>query len=179
VLPLSAWSQAYVGGAFGAARYGDDADRAWKLFAGYQANRYFSAELSYVDLGRAATVSTGQSFLGPTTTESRTRTKAWELVGIGWLPVLERLSVTGKAGLYRSDVKRETRNSGFPSFVPASQDFRAHNNGFTLGVGTSYRISRGLDVRAEWQRYFGVGDDGASVPETDIDLLSVGLTYRF
>jgi opacity protein-like surface antigen len=194
-LPISCWAQdagVYVGGSFGWSKHRDacdmlgavqscdDSDRTWKLFLGYQANRYLSAELGYADLGRTSITATSQTSLGGTgTTDTRTKANAWELVSVGSLPVVGGGSLLGRAGVYRSDVKKETANTGFPSFVPRSQEVRAHNYGLTFGLGAKYQIARGLAVRLEFQRYFGVGDDDAGIAEKDIDTLSAGLLYRF
>jgi hypothetical protein len=54
-----------------------------------------------------------------------------------------------------------------------------------LALGIDYRVTDRWSLRGEWSRYFGVGDDYGT-PRSfdergkfDLDLASVGLTYRF
>jgi hypothetical protein len=44
-------------------------------------------------------------------------------------------------------------------------------------VGLQYDFTRAVGVRGEWQRYNKMG--GGAVPETDVDVLNVGVVYRF
>jgi OOP family OmpA-OmpF porin len=90
--------------------------------------------------------------------------EAWELVGLGILPLNENFSVYGKLGGYRGEARgggiKETRND------------------LTYGIGGQYDIGRNLGVRLEWQRYtdFGGGGFGA---QGDQDILSLNAIYRF
>jgi hypothetical protein len=47
---------------------------------------------------------------------------------------------------------------------------------FTLGAGVEYSLGK-LGVRAEWQRYDNVAT--GTVAENDVDVLSLGLLFRF
>jgi opacity protein-like surface antigen len=47
----------------------------------------------------------------------------------------------------------------------------------TFGLGAGYEVSRKLGVRAEWQRYNDVG--GGNITKHDIDVLGVGVTWKF
>jgi opacity protein-like surface antigen len=47
---------------------------------------------------------------------------------------------------------------------------KADGTDLSFGLGVSYSFTRNLSVRAEWER-FDV--------DADVDLLSVGLVYRF
>jgi opacity protein-like surface antigen len=50
------------------------------------------------------------------------------------------------------------------------------STGGIVGIGLNYALLRSLAVRAEWHRYFDVKGENIDV---DIDVLSVGLLYRF
>jgi OOP family OmpA-OmpF porin len=89
----------YLGGGIGV---NDDEESVWRLFGGYRAHRNLAVELGYADLGE-------MNIAGrPANTE------AWELVGLGILPLTEQISVYGKLGGYRGEAKgggiTETRN---------------------------------------------------------------------
>jgi OOP family OmpA-OmpF porin len=153
-------SSVYAGGTIGQAKYKDgcaglndcdDKDTAWRLLAGYQFNRYFAAEVGYHDLGEAS-ASAG-------TTEGN----AWELVGIGAYPIVDKLSVYGKLGAYRGELEG-----------PGGKE---SNSDVTYGAGLQYDLVRNVALRGEWQRYSKMG--GGNTGETDLDVLSVGALYRF
>lgn len=138
----------------------DDKDTAWKIFGGYQINRTFAAEFGYTDLGEVTASVPGAS--------AKVESTAWELVGIGALPVGERFSLYGKLGLYRAET--EFSATGLPRI-------KEDNTDLTYGFGVRYDFARNFGVRAEWQRYSDVG--GGQIGEDDIDVLSIGAIWRF
>ena len=149
-------SSVYVGGTIGQAEYkdgggGDDKDTAWRILGGYQFNRHFAAELGYHNLGEASAA--GGALEGT----------AWELVGIGAYPLVDKLSVYGKLGVYRGELE-----------APGAEET---NTDLTFGVGLQYDLLKNVGVRGEWQRYSKMG--GGNIAETDVDVLSVGVVYRF
>lgn len=81
---------------------------------------------------------------------------ALEVVGIGSFPLANQLSLFGKLGFANVDVE-----------TPGGSDDGIE---LTWGLGVQYDVSARLGVRAGWQRY-----------ETDeeVDLLSIGVLYRF
>jgi OmpA-OmpF porin, OOP family len=153
-------SSAYIGGSIGQSDFKDgcsgvtgdcdEKDTAWRILGGYQFNRHFAAELGYHNLGEIS--AEGESVEGT----------AWELVGIGAYPIVDKFSVYGKLGVYRGELE----GAGIDE----------SNTDLTYGAGLQYDFLKNVGVRGEWQRYskMGGGDD-----ETDVDVLSVGLVYRF
>lgn len=182
---LPAWSQdsgAYLGASIGQARAKefcddsgglscDDKDTAWKVFGGYQFNRHFAVEVGYADLGEvgASGVVSGVSVSG------NIEATAFELMAVGSIPVRDRLSVYGKVGLYRAETERSL--SGTLGTISVTDNDKETNTDLTFAFGVKFDITRNLGVRAEWQRYLDVG--GGDIGEDDIDVLSVGLVYRF
>jgi OmpA-OmpF porin, OOP family len=138
----------YVGGQVGRAdwdRAGDE-DTSIRLLGGYQANKSVAVEFGYIDFGSVS----GGSAKG----------KAWDVVGVGTIPVGDKFGVYGKLGFAWSEVKGFGQNeSGIE---------------LTYGVGVSYDFSPTVAFRGEWQKYPDAGD-GA----TDIDVLSIGVIFRF
>jgi len=130
---------------------GDD-ETAWRLLGGYQVNRNWAVELGYHDLG--------QHNIAGAPLDST----AWELVGVGRLPLNERFAAYGKLGAYRSS----SRGGGFDE----------KQNDLTFGAGFEYGLSQGLAARLEWQRYRDIGG-GAIGQSADLDVISVGAVYRF
>jgi OOP family OmpA-OmpF porin len=184
IFSTPAWCQDagfYIGGALGQAEHKDaceDAgiscdqkDTAWKVFAGYQFNRYIAAEAGYADLGK----STANGVVDGVTLRANFEITAWEVVAVGSFPVMDRLSLFGKAGLYRAELERT--GTGTIGAITVPLDEKESNNDVTFGVGARFNLTRNLAVRAEWQRYLDVGGD--EVGQSDVDLLSVGVQFRF
>jgi OmpA-OmpF porin, OOP family len=148
----------YVGASIGRADYrtADQTDTAWRLFGGYQFHPNFSAELGLHHLGEVSQ--------GGGTRDAM----LWEAVGVGAFPVANALSVYGKLGAYYG-------KSEFRSSLAGSGDDT--NGGLTYGFGAQYDVARNIGVRLEWQRYDQVG--GSRSGETDIDVLNLGVVYRF
>jgi OOP family OmpA-OmpF porin len=152
----------------------DDKDSSWKIFGGYQINRNFAVELGYSDLG-AVTASTPSFVLFPLVIPAATLTieaKAWELVAIGSVPLADRFSVFGKAGLYRADTDTRVDFGAAGSTTESDS-----NTDLTFGVGLRYDFTRNFGVRAEWQFYSAVAAGFGE--EADVDVMSVGLVWRF
>jgi OOP family OmpA-OmpF porin len=153
-------SSVYIGGTIGQAEYKDacsgltdcdEKDTAWRILGGYQFNRYFAAELGYHNLGEASAQA------------GAIEGTAWELVGIGAYPVIDKLSVYGKLGAYRGELE--------------GLGAKETNSDLTYGVGLQYDVLKNVGLRSEWQRYNKMG--GGAFTETDVDVLSAGVVYRF
>jgi OOP family OmpA-OmpF porin len=140
----------------------DSKDTAWRILGGYQFNPMLSAELGYSNLGEVSASGGGEVV----TAEA----SAWELVGVAKFPVANQISLYGKGGLYMATVD-------VSSNIPGDSG-EEDNTGVTFGVGGQYDINRNIGVRVEWQRYMDVGDDEL-VGETDVDVLNVGVVFKF
>jgi OOP family OmpA-OmpF porin len=95
-----------------------------------------------------------------------------DLVGI--LPITENLSAFGRVGLAYADAKDKFSGSGAVTALNPSASKRETNGKY--GLGLQYRVTPSLDMRLEAERYRvndAIGNKG------DIDLISLGLVYRF
>ncbi len=81
---------------------------------------------------------------------------ALEIVAVGLFPVMDRLSVIGKLGFANVDVETSVGS--------------ADKTELTYGLGVQYDFTRNLGARAQWQRYD---------TDQEVDLLSIGIVYRF
>ena len=145
----------------------DDTSTAWKVFGGYQFNRYLAAEAGYTNLGRF------KASLDPLTDEAKVT--AWEAAAIGIAPLADRLSAFGRLGLYRANVKETTNFAG---------DFENDNNDLTFGAGLAYQFTPHFGLRGEWQRYRNVGGGDVALgsgegQKSNIDVFSLGALWRF
>lgn len=149
----------------------DDSDRGYKIFGGYQFNKNFALEGGYFDLGQfgfnAITTPAG-------TLSGNIRLKGLNLDAVGTLPITEKFSAFGRVGVnyaQATDSFSGTGAVGAPNPNPSQREAN-----LKLGVGLQYAFTESLAMRAELERYRindAVGNKG------DIDLVSVGLVYRF
>ncbi len=169
----------YAGGSFGQSEIDidcagttscDDSDTSWKIFVGYQANRNLALEAGYADLGQLK--ASTPAFGGIPAANVKIKTSAWELVGIGSLPVGERFSLFGKVGLYMADTDIEVDFPGFGTATDADDSVD-----LTFGFGARYDFTRNFGVRAEWQRYSDV--EAGAFEKFDVDVMSVSILFRF
>ena len=149
----------------------DDQDTAWKVFAGYQFNRHLAVEAGYTDLGEFGL----SGVLGGVSVRGTIEVTAFELMGVGSFPVAERFSLYGKLGLYRAETEQTITGTFGP--VTRTDSVSESNTDLTFAFGARFDITRNLGIRAEWQRYLDVG--GGEIGEDDIDVLSLGVLWRF
>ena len=183
VLAMAAWaapSQApaqgwYVGGGVGRSDADDSnavpdlitsgsvdgTDTGFKIFGGYQFNPYFGLELSWVDLG---TAKYSGSFAGLPVMGGSVKTQGFNFSAVGTYPFGSGFAVFGKVGAFAWESKQNDVTAGTPFSNKES------GGDVSFGVGVSYDFTRNIGIRAEWERFKAVGD---------IDLLSMGLAYKF
>ena len=143
----------------------DDKDTAFRILGGYQLNRNFAAEVGYSQLGKAKASVPGASI--------EQKASVWELVGIAALPIGNAFSVYGKGGVYHGELKDTFNSTAF-----GSAEEKTTNTALTYGAGVRFDFLRNLALRAEYQRYKDLGDPN-STGETDIEVLSLGLLWKF
>jgi len=154
----------------------DDSDTAWKLFAGYRFNKNFALEGGYADLGEATWNST-VTVPAAGTVSASWKGKAWSLAAVGILPVSEQFEVFGKIGAHRWDVDLSITATGGGAVAADSLD--DSGTGWLYGVGASYSFTKNMAVRAEWERYKDVGDENNTGGQSDVDVWSLGLQFKF
>jgi OOP family OmpA-OmpF porin len=148
-----------------------DHDTGYKLFGGYQFNKYIAVEGGYFELGdfnyRTTTNPPGFQY-------GKLDVDGWNLDLVGTMPLTTRLSALARIGFNYADTGS---TFGIAGSAPAMQySIREDNNNYKYGVGLQYALTSAFDVRLEAERY---RVDEASGSKGDIDLLSVGFVYRF
>lgn len=151
----------------------DDDDHAtgYKLFGGYQINRYFALEAGYFDLGKfsftAGTVPAG-------TLNGSIKLKGADLDLVGRVPFTDRFSAFARAGAIYAEAKDHFAGSGLVNVT--DPDRRKRAGGYKFGLGLEYDFTAWFGMRTEAERYHvndAVGNKG------DVDLVSLGVVYRF
>jgi long-chain fatty acid transport protein len=156
----------YAGFNFGQSRYQDVSATSantrvegWKVYTGYEFNKYFGLEGGYANLNDMT------AFTG--TTKTDVVSTAWMLGAVGSLPLTEKLSITGKLGaayvLTVTDTKVGT------ALTTRSGDDDYHPN---YGVGVNYALLENfVNLRAEWERF--------DMDDHNIDLMTAGFSVEF
>jgi OOP family OmpA-OmpF porin len=152
----------------GAACSSDDTDNGWKIFAGSQFSQNAAVEFGYIDLGQGKFSVSGPGVGGSGSVE----TKGFNVDFVGMLPVTNEFGVIGKIGLFRWDV--DFKVSG----VGGAFSDSATGVDLTYGIGLKYDFTKTVGMRAEWERFKDVGDENKT-GQGDLDLLSVGLVFKF
>jgi OOP family OmpA-OmpF porin len=149
----------------------NDSDTGYKLFGGYKVNKNFALEGGYFDLckfGFAATT------LPAGTLNGNIQLRGLNLDAVGILPINAKFSAFARAGLAYAEAKDSFSGSGLVRVLNPSP--KKSDLNYKLGLGLQYDFTESLGMRLEAERYRindAVGNKG------DIDLLSVGLVYRF
>ena len=169
-MPAAA-QNAYIGFGAGQSKFNfsgctspcDDKGSAFKLFGGYQFNRYIAAEGAYADLGKGT--------FGSANIEAT----AWELSAVGtwgipWSAGGMGFGVLGRLGIYNGEAKGTVPSTG--------AEAKHGTTDLTFGLGVQADLSRIIAVRAEWQRFSKMGGGGLG-EKADVDLLSVSGLWRF
>lgn len=152
----------------------DKRDTAYKLFAGYEINKYFAIEGGYADLGEPKVNVTYPGGWDKGTQES----SAWFVVGKGTLPISEQFNVFGKVGVTRNKVKSTwTDNTGGKNSTSDSRSRAMY------GVGAEYNVTKQVGIRMEYENFGKFGDYDAvtrnGTGRTKTSLWSVGVGYKF
>lgn len=148
-------------------------DVGYKVFGGYQFNRNFGIEGGYFDLGEFG-YTARTTAAGSLTGDMSARGLNLDLVGT--LPLTERLSVLGRAGVTSMRTKGSFSATGAARVPYASATSSQTSANAKWGVGVAYAFTEALSMRLEAERYRlkdSVGNRG------HVDMVSVGLVYRF
>jgi len=149
----------------------DDRDTGYKVFGGYQFNKNFAIEAGYFDLGRfnftATTVPAG-------TLTGNFRVKGLNLDAVGALPITEKLSAFGRIGVQYAKTRDSFAGTG--AVLVANPNPSERDTNYKYGLGMQYDFTPTLGVRVEAERY-RIND--AVRGKDNVDLVSVGLVYRF
>lgn len=148
-----------------------DRDTGYKLYGGYRVNKNFAIEGGYFNLGtfgfRATTVPAG-------TLSGNIKLQGLNLDAVGILPITEKFSAFGRIGLNYADTVDSFTSTGAVTVLNPNPSKKETN--LKVGLGVQYDFTESLAMRAEIERYRindAVGNKG------DIDLVSIGLVYRF
>lgn len=148
----------------------------FKLYAGYRLNDNFAIEGGYVNLGKLDASGTFTAPLPGGVFSDSIKADGWNVDVVGTAPVTENFSAYGRLGLIRASVTADIAAS--TGFFTLTLPAKAISNNTHYGLGLNYRLSTNWGVRGEWERFSQLGDPNTT-GQGDIDLYSIGTTYRF
>ena len=149
----------------------DERGLGFKVFAGKQLNRYLAVEYGYFDLGKfdfTANTTDGGVVRG------ETDYRGVNLDLVGQLPLTQRLSLLGRAGVQYAKVGSDfsgTRLRGGVNNVRTDKETNAK-----FGVGVEYKLTEAVALRWEIERY---RTDATATMDRNVDTASVSLLYKF
>ena len=169
----------YIGGAFGQSKLNggcdefrsafcvfggtlascDETDTGWKLYGGIRVNKNFNIEFSYINWGEISSTGT---LIGIPVTATGDAT-SFGVAAMGILPLGERFSLFGKAGILMTDLGVTISGGGITS-SDGDDTSELH-----IGVGALFNLTERWQIRAEWER----------AQDSKLDLLSIGVQFRF
>lgn len=142
----------------------DNKDTAWKVYGGMEVNEYLSMEVGYANLG--------------TTTYSGARQGTRETHGmtvqlVGTYALNPNFTLIGKGGFGIINTEVNGTIAGTPNNNAGDTDLE-----WSVGMGAQYNFTKTVGLRAEWERYFNVGDSD-STRESTIDMITAGVIFKF
>lgn len=149
----------------------DEKDTGYKLFGGYQFNKYIAVEGGYFTLGEFDFSATTQP-LG--TLEGKVELEGMNFDLVGMMPLSDRFSLIGRVGTQYTEAQTRFASTGAINVTNSGAEQSDTN--YKVGLGLQYALTRSLDVRLEFER-FRINDTAGNTG--DIDQISAGVVYRF
>jgi OOP family OmpA-OmpF porin len=149
----------------------DEKHLAYKVFGGYEFNRFIALEGGYFNLGRFGYTATT---LPAGTLDGRIKLQGINLDVVGAVPLNASLSIIARVGAIYADARDDFHGSG--AVVVLDPDPSQRKVGFKFGGGLQYAFNRSVLARAEAERYRvpdALGNRG------DINMFSVSLVFPF
>jgi OOP family OmpA-OmpF porin len=152
-------------------------DTAYKLFGGYQFNRYIGIEGGYFDLGKYGfTTTTTTSTIPPVpgSLHAERKVQGVNIDGVGTWPFTDRFAAIARLGVQNAKSTTDLTSSGSATIVNAGTGKRETN--YKYGAGLQYAFSPSVILRGEAERYRindGFGGHG------NINVFSASLVFPF
>ncbi|CAD5365938.1 Outer membrane protein A precursor [Rubrivivax sp. A210] len=149
----------------------EERSSAYKIFGGYQVNRYLGVELGYFKLGTFG-FTADASPAG--TLNGGFRVKGFNLGVVGTLPITEKFSALGRVGIQRATTLGTLTPTGSVTVSDTRPSQREANA--KVGLGLQYEFNPSVLGRVEAET-FRVSD--AMGNHTQVAMYTVGLVFPF
>lgn len=152
-------------------------DTAYKLFGGYQFNRYFGVEGGYFDLGKfsyTTTTTTADAVPVPGSLHSEKKVQGVNIDGVGTWPFTDRFAAIARIGVQngKASTKYDATGSAGTGFGSTGK----RETSYKYGAGLQYAFSPSVILRGEAERYRI--NDGVS-GHGNITVFSASLVFPF
>lgn len=149
----------------------DKQDTAYKVFGGYQFNRYVGAELGYFDLGKYKF--TAQT-LPPGSLSGVTKVRGFNLDVVGTWPMTDALSLIGRVGAQTAKTSGTFTTTG--AAISNQSSVHKHQVDVKAGVGLQYELSPAMFLRTELE-HLRVSDGLGQ--RNGVNMFTVGVVFPF
>jgi OOP family OmpA-OmpF porin len=149
----------------------NDRHFGYKVFGGYEFNKYFALEGGYFNLGKFGFTANTIPAAGLT---GDIKLQGVNIDAVAMLPFTAQFSAFGRVG-YHYDYAKDNF-VGYGAIIVQDPERSRHSGDYKFGGGLQYLVTDSVGLRVEAERYRvndAVGNKG------DIDLYSVGVVYRF
>lgn len=143
----------------------------FKAFGGYAFDKYFALEGGYFNLGKFNFIA---NTLPAGSLRDVTSIQGLNLDAVATAPIGDRFSLFGRFGVTYADVRDSVATAGLVAVNDPYRHRRAAN--YKFGVGVQAALTHSVALRIEAERYRITDAVG---PRGNVDLMSVGLIYRF
>lgn len=144
---------------------------AYRLQLGYRLGDRWAIEAGFTDMGQVSYRATGTFAAAPALASENAKISAWNVTGVGKLPISGAVSLLGKFGLTRVETSDAAVAPGVgTTFWINSNVIRT---GLTYGLGLNIDINKQFAVRGDIDSY----DTGSATGR--VNVWSLGLSYRF
>ena len=128
----------------------DDRETAYKVFGGYQLNRWVGFEFGYFSLGKFTTHAVTDTGGTPGTLDGKLNFKGLNLDVVGTAPIADKFSLIGRLG---TQIARNRSSYTAVGFSPNDASPNNRNTNYKVGVGLQYEIDPAVLLRTEIERY--------------------------
>jgi len=150
-----------------------DKTTSYGLKLGYQLGPYVGVEGNYTDLGKFS-YQANVTPVGSLNTELKATGYGLDLVGT--LPIFDKFSLLGRAGVQRMKTDGVFNGSGSIDLVTSSAS--QTSTAGKIGFGVQYDLSQNLGLRLEVERFRKLGGNALG-SAFDADNYSIGILLKF
>lgn len=147
----------------------DERRTGYKVFGGYQMNRYFGVEAGYFNLGKSTFTSTT---VPAGTLNGQLRAEGFNLDLVGTAPLSDNFALIGRIGAQNAKTRGTFAGTGAALVANPTPSRRETN--YKAGVGMQYAVTPSFLVRAEVERY-RIND--AVGEKAGVNLFAVSLVF--
>jgi OOP family OmpA-OmpF porin len=149
----------------------DKQDTTYKVFGGYQFNRYVAAEIGFFDLGKYKF--TAQT-VPPGTLSGEVKIRGFNLDVVGTWPMTDAFALLGRVGAQSAKTSETFSTTG--AAISSANQLHKHQVDVKAGVGVQYALAPSALLRAEIEHYRvsdGLGQ------RNGVNALTIGVVFPF